>query len=598
MRIIETIKSYKVESIMSYEKMTIKEAIEKIGSNEIYLPAIQRKFVWKQEQIEKLFDSIQRGYPIGTFLFWFLKRPYIDDYVFYKFLQKYHQRDKTLNDKASKPELKDAIIGVLDGQQRLSAIYLALQGSYTVKKPHARTNDDSAFPEKELYLNLLSDIHEDEDNELNYSFQFITSEEKDIKTNKKLWFHVKDILTWSKDSPPIDDYYDSLSEENENNQDVLSSLRNKDVRTRIKQTLRDLHSRLVRDQLINYFKVEDQELDNILKIFVRVNSGGTVLSKTDLLFSTIIANWEDGREEIEKLISNINKEGDGFNFSNDFVMRCCLMLMDCPVLFKVGSFKTENVIAIKDNWKKIKESIYLTVQLLVEYGLNSNTLSSNNAVIPIAYYIMKGGELNLSTKKELKKFLFSSLLKNIFSGHGDTILSNFRNALRQDSENGYILKNKSFSFEEIALSSDKSLKITDDDINEFLDYKKGKSAFLVLSFLYPNLRYNQVKFHQDHIHPDSQFTDSKLEANGIPENKHRIFQELKDKLPNLQLMEGSENIKKRDTPFKDYLVSQDVDKFLKDNYIDKNENLEFLEFETFFNNRKARLENELKRLLK
>jgi uncharacterized protein with ParB-like and HNH nuclease domain len=68
---------------MSYEKLTIKQVIEKIGNNEIYLPAIQRKFVWKQEQIVKLFDSIQQGYPIGTFLFWFLKRPYIDDYVFY-----------------------------------------------------------------------------------------------------------------------------------------------------------------------------------------------------------------------------------------------------------------------------------------------------------------------------------------------------------------------------------------------------------------------------------------------------------------------------------------------------------------------------------
>ncbi|MBU0528274.1 DUF262 domain-containing protein, partial [bacterium] len=89
---------------MSYEKLTIKQVIEKIGNNEIYLPAIQRKFVWKQEQIEKLFDSIQQGYPIGTFLFWFLKRPHIDDYVFYKFLQNYHQRDRFLNVRIPNPE--------------------------------------------------------------------------------------------------------------------------------------------------------------------------------------------------------------------------------------------------------------------------------------------------------------------------------------------------------------------------------------------------------------------------------------------------------------------------------------------------------------
>jgi len=61
---------------MSYEKLTIKQVIEKIGNNEIYLPAIQRKFVWKQEQTEKLFDSIQQGYPIGTFLLWFVNLNY------------------------------------------------------------------------------------------------------------------------------------------------------------------------------------------------------------------------------------------------------------------------------------------------------------------------------------------------------------------------------------------------------------------------------------------------------------------------------------------------------------------------------------------
>ncbi|MGO1041101.1 DUF262 domain-containing protein [Clostridioides difficile] len=54
---------------MSYKVYTIREVIDRIRSNKIYLPAIQRKFVWKSEQIERLFDSIMRGYPIGTFLF-------------------------------------------------------------------------------------------------------------------------------------------------------------------------------------------------------------------------------------------------------------------------------------------------------------------------------------------------------------------------------------------------------------------------------------------------------------------------------------------------------------------------------------------------
>ncbi|TKY91103.1 MAG: DUF262 domain-containing protein, partial [Candidatus Methanomarinus sp.] len=93
---------------------SIKEIMEMIGRNEIYLPAIQRKFVWKYEQIESLFDSIMRNYPIGMFLFWFVRGEKKNEYTFYKFLQNYHERDRKFNEIAPKPELKEEIIGVLD----------------------------------------------------------------------------------------------------------------------------------------------------------------------------------------------------------------------------------------------------------------------------------------------------------------------------------------------------------------------------------------------------------------------------------------------------------------------------------------------------
>ena len=50
--------------------ITISKAIGEIQSNKYLLPAIQREFVWSAEQIESLFDSLLRGYPIGSFLFW------------------------------------------------------------------------------------------------------------------------------------------------------------------------------------------------------------------------------------------------------------------------------------------------------------------------------------------------------------------------------------------------------------------------------------------------------------------------------------------------------------------------------------------------
>ncbi len=125
---------------MSYEYKSIREVLEMIGNNEIYLPAIQRKFVWKYSQIESLFDSIMRGYPIGTFFFWYVRGNKKNEYTFYKFLQDYHERDRYLNDIAPKPELRERIIGVLDGQQRLSSMYISLQGTYAYKRPYAKWN--------------------------------------------------------------------------------------------------------------------------------------------------------------------------------------------------------------------------------------------------------------------------------------------------------------------------------------------------------------------------------------------------------------------------------------------------------------------------
>ena len=112
---------------MSYEDNSIAEIMHRIGKNEIFLPAIQRKFIWHHQQIISLFDSIMRGYPIGTFLFWSVEPKSLKEYTFYKYLPYYHERDKYLNDVAQDLEKigNSPIIGVLDGQQRLSSMYIA-----------------------------------------------------------------------------------------------------------------------------------------------------------------------------------------------------------------------------------------------------------------------------------------------------------------------------------------------------------------------------------------------------------------------------------------------------------------------------------------
>jgi uncharacterized protein with ParB-like and HNH nuclease domain len=120
---------------MEYQHWTIKEAMQRIGAKKLYLPAIQRKFVWDAPKVEKLFDSIMRDYPIGTFLFWMVEEAKKNDYSYYEFIRDFHQRDNWKNKIAAKPHLPDELVGVLDGQQRLNSMFVALQGTYAYKRP-------------------------------------------------------------------------------------------------------------------------------------------------------------------------------------------------------------------------------------------------------------------------------------------------------------------------------------------------------------------------------------------------------------------------------------------------------------------------------
>ena len=88
---------------------------------------------------------------------------------------------------------------------------------------------------------------------------------------------------------------------------------------------------------ISYYLEKSPELDKVLQIFIRINSGGTVLSYSDLLLSIATAQWteRDAREVIHEFVDDINAIGDGFDFSKDNVLKSCLVLADLDVRFKV-----------------------------------------------------------------------------------------------------------------------------------------------------------------------------------------------------------------------------------------------------------------------
>jgi hypothetical protein len=208
----------------------------------------------------------------------------------------------------------------------------------------------------------------------------------------------------------------------------------------------------------------------------------------------------------------------------------------------------------------------------------------------------------------MHKYLVHALLKGIYGSAQDQLLIVLRNAFREEikSETGavsYQRRYQSFSFKEvlkISLPQQKSLAVTADDVERFLQARKGSTSFWVLSLLYPQLRYNEVWFHQDHIHPYAGFSEAKFREMGIPAGQWQEWLECRDCVPNLQLMEGKKNESKNATSFKTWFGQLDENKreaFARDNYLPENSGLEFENFKLFFNQRKELLRRELSRVL-
>jgi len=158
------------------------------------------------------------------------------------------------------------------------------------------------------------------------------------------------------------------------------------------RTLTELWRVIKEKLLIHFFLEEEQDLDKVLNIFIRVNSGGTQLSYSDMLLSIATAQWQekDARQEIYGLVDQLNTVGEGFSFNKDFILKASLVLLDIPTIeFRVKSFKNGNMLQIESQWDEISKALRLTAYLLDSWGYNGQTLVSNNAVIPLPYYLYR-----------------------------------------------------------------------------------------------------------------------------------------------------------------------------------------------------------------
>jgi uncharacterized protein with ParB-like and HNH nuclease domain len=464
---------------MSFSQVTINGLLEKIEQNQICLPSIQRAFVWNEEKIEHFFDSIYRGYPFGGFMFWRLSEESFENYSYYKLLEEYSELSSPvgaiikLRDSEGNaiPDVTIPLYAVIDGQQRLTSINIAFNGSYKIQR-------NGNVVEKQLYFNLLAFLKlrdenleeilneehdEEEKKELtNPIFKMFTESESRARNNSaenkfrnEIWFQVKHFKEsiWDVFLPNAEDTFGLGELERENNiktklLDIIAGYRtpkqitdewlfnisnNSTNYNSFKGHIATFVLRIKKMESISYFELKhSNKLIDITEAFVRINQG-IPLSKLDLLFSTLIANWEEGKLFINGLIKNLKDLGFK-NLDLEFILRTCLYLSGGNVLFNLRSFKNATITTIQQNFKidgaeimDYETAILEVVQFLKDCSITSGILTSKNVLIPLIYHVYKGGDLtSIQSRKEAINYIFVSYLQRVFGSHGDSLLSNLR----------------------------------------------------------------------------------------------------------------------------------------------------------------------------
>jgi uncharacterized protein with ParB-like and HNH nuclease domain len=563
-----------------FKDLSIKDVIEEINQS-YFLPDIQREYVWlkkaDEKKIEQLFDSVLRGYPISSFLFWKLKKSDIEtnrenkevtdklNFQLYKFLEKYDEREvHNVKINIEQVNSNDLHI-VLDGQQRLTSLYVGLKGSRTLRRKKGWVDNPNAYEEKKLFLNLK---HKPEfDNpEDNFDFQFLKYDET-TNTEDKFWFKVGDILEMGS---------------------VISYVRDNNLTEIEAENLEKLKEVFCIQKQISYFEETEKSLDKVLKIFIRVNSGGTQLSYSDLLMSILTANFSsDIRDLMNKLVDSLSDQGFG-GMGRDQVLKTCLMLTESQHIFALKNFSKTNIHKIEDNWEEITNQIYSAINLLKEFGYR-NRLTSAYIISTIAFYLFKYKNISTDDKIEMLKFVRLAQIKSYFT----TSLDNKLEIVAKAIKNNNTFKNVNL---ELANNQLHPLTLSEDDIERMVDLQYGSPAILpILQILYPHLDYKNSTFHIDHIYPKSKFNDKNelLDQNYLWKANY---------LYNLQLLQGDENNSKRakdpEVWIAEELTTTDkVADYKLKNYIKQDLTLEWQNIAEFDKYRSDKLVTELKKIL-
>lgn len=567
---------------------TIASALREIQAQELILPAIQREYVWEADQIVALFDSVMRGYPVGGFLSWKVEPETIEQFKFYGFLKDYSRYDNFHCPVLDVPPTK-SVTAVLDGQQRLTSLNIGLRGSFADRVRGGWTNNPAAYPRRRLYLNVLSDAPENESGLL-FDLRFIRDDQLAVEKEKQdettYWLPVSEVFPASDAAGLVQ----LLAKHGIGNDPVAAG--------RVSTLWDAVH----KTTGLHFYEERDQDVERVLDIFIRVNSGGTVLSYSDLLLSIATAQWKerDARQEINALVDGLNAKGQGFRFSKDVVLKAALVLAGVSdFAFRVKNFNTANMTLLDKEWDTISDSLELAADLLADFGLSDATLPADSVVVPMAYHVhrrkltqtYRTSTSHAADRAILRLWVLRTLvLPGIWGSGLDTLLRDLRAAIDADGAGGFPVA----SIEQRMEARGKALVFSDAVIDELLTLAYGKRrTFALLALLFPHVDTRNVH-HVDHIFPVALLHKPQLKASGFSHAEVEELQAIRDLLPNLQLLEGPHNIAKSAQDPGNWSTAEFADPTKLTNYLSRNALPDALpnsaaEFKAFFEARRALL---------
>ena len=556
------------------DSITIFEALENIKSGKYVMPAFQRQYVWSMEQIEKLWDSILLDYPIATFLFWHIDDDNVTwDTYFCNFLSSVtfdsRKQADSVNYELSNIDVRITDTAVLDGQQRLTSLFLSLFGEAFIRQKHARKKVSGGIVTK-----LLVELNK---HKLTVDEEEYNSKKFDIKFNDKVGklsptqFEIKRIL-----EPKFQDE----STRDKAIEDAIANIP-ADSREYARGIIKKLYSKVFEEKLIRYTEIQDMKQDDALEMFVRFNSGGKALRKSEITMSILEAYWPSAKTEFGKVLDDAYT-----GFGSDFIIRSALMLYGDVVKSNINKQIAED---LKNNWSDFKKALKNLEATLGEFKIEVSRFSNSwNVLLPIIYFIYYNPE-HRQNMDGIRAYLIRAILFTYFQ-------SGTTSKLQQMKSN---INSNDCEITIDMLNQMNELRVTEGKIEDILNTEKGSRVagealyYLSLGWINKNFKYEQ-----DHLHPYDRFDGSKPIK--VSMDDWRRWRSNRNRLPNLHLLEGRSNGSKNDMRLVDYYNDMNEDQkmtFICQALIPQNVSLELENFDEFYEGRKKLLAEELRKIL-